>query len=64
MKGLLIDAVALVGLTLLTAGAYLAYPPAGLIVPGAALLAGAVLAALRSRPEESPDDPASDTREA
>jgi hypothetical protein len=43
-------ACAIVGTGLLTAGVALIYRPAGFIVPGVLLLAGAVAGALRSGP--------------
>lgn len=43
--------VAAIGAALLTKGAGMVYRPAGFIVPGALLLAGAIAGALRSRRE-------------
>lgn len=42
------DAIAVVGLALLTAGSYFVFAPAGLIVPGVLLLAFGVVGARRS----------------
>ena len=44
------DVLALVGLALLTAGGWLVWPPAGLLVPGAGLLIIGVIGAGRSNP--------------
>lgn len=45
LKAYLWDALALAGLALTTAGAALAWPPLGLLVPGVALMAAAWLGA-------------------
>lgn len=43
------DAIGLLGLAILTAGSYLERPALGLIVPGAILVAVAILGQLRNR---------------
>ena len=50
VPGLMRDLVGLSGVGLVSYGAWLVYPPAGFIVGGSLMIAGALLLALGNRP--------------